>query len=845
MAVLVLLLFLLRPGASRLKSRIIVSMSASLGRSVDIGAVNVRLLPRPGFDLENLVVYDDPAFGAEPILRAGSVNAALRLTSLLRGRMEISRLELTEPSLNLVHGQRGGWNLEALLERTAHMPLAPTGKTKPGSHIRFPYIEATSARINFKNGPEKKPYALTNADFSLWQDSDNSWGVRLRAQPVRTDLNLNDTGTLRINGTWQRAESLHDTPVEFSLEWDRAQLGQLTKFFTGSDQGWRGGVQLEASASGTPGQLKISTDATVQDFRRYDITAGQALRLAAHCDAQYDSGTKKFSAMLCHTPVADGQITLRGSFSAIGPQESALTLAAEKVPAAALLALAQHSKKNLPEDLSATGLLDGSFHLEKDPSAALRSEGHGEISELRLDSASLKSELGPVTIPFRLTGEKPGAVKGSTGKGPMGKRSALEGRRVEDGPRVEVGPVVSDGGRTTATAWLNRTGYGVTVKGEADIAHALRTARLMGIPALQTTAEGAAQQIDLQVAGSWPRWAGTNGFPGPQVTGAATLHNVRVPLAGAGGRLEIASAILQLQPEAVRVEKIVASAADANWTGSIEMPRGCGTPGACEIHFDLSASQIALVPLLDWVKSSPKERPWYRVLESDERPVTFLGSLRASGRIVTEHLAFHSLIATHASARVTLDQGHLQLEDISAELLNGKYRGSWQADFGVKPASFRAKGTLDGISLDRLSDAMKDSWITGTGNVSYQFTAAGASAAEFWQSAEGTVTFDARNGSLAHISLNEGDEPLHLATFSGQARVRDGKLELSDARLDSGTGKFQINGNYSFNHALNFKLERLPAGTSGYAITGTLAQPRVTPLAGTEQARLKPDPPKQ
>ena len=203
-AALILLLFLLRPGASRLKGRIIASLSAGVGRSVDIGSVHLRLLPQPGFDLENLVVYDDPAFGAEPMLRAGEVTANLRLTSLMRGRMEIARLDLNEPSVNLTHGVNGPWNLEGLLQRTTHMPTAPTGKSKSEPRPAFPYIEATSGRINFKSGSEKKSYALTNADFSLWQESENVWGMRLKAQPFRTDMNLNDTGTLSVSGTWQR-----------------------------------------------------------------------------------------------------------------------------------------------------------------------------------------------------------------------------------------------------------------------------------------------------------------------------------------------------------------------------------------------------------------------------------------------------------------------------------------------------------------------------------------------------------------------------------------------------------------------------------------------------------------
>jgi len=223
-AAVVLILFVLRPGASRLRLRISSSLASALGRPVEIGSVHLRLLPRPGFDLENLVVYDAPAFGSEPLLRAPEVTAVLRLTSLARGRIEIARLDLTEPSLNLVRSDGGRWNLEVLLERTAHSPLAPTAKAKSEPRPAFPYIQVSSGRINFKYGQEKKPYGLTSADFSLWQDSENSWGVRLRAQPFRSDLNLSDTGLLRVNGTWQRAQSLRDTPLQFSLEWDRPQL---------------------------------------------------------------------------------------------------------------------------------------------------------------------------------------------------------------------------------------------------------------------------------------------------------------------------------------------------------------------------------------------------------------------------------------------------------------------------------------------------------------------------------------------------------------------------------------------------------------------------------------------
>ncbi len=164
----------IRPGAGRLKTRIENSVGTALQRRVEISYVHIHLLPAPGFDLDGFVVHDDPAFGAEPVLRAQEVTAVLRLSSLVRGRMEISRLSLTEPSLNLVRRDDGRWNIENFLERTAQIAVAPTGKASSEPRPAFPYIEADRGRINFKFGAEKKPFAITDAKYAFWQDSENT-----------------------------------------------------------------------------------------------------------------------------------------------------------------------------------------------------------------------------------------------------------------------------------------------------------------------------------------------------------------------------------------------------------------------------------------------------------------------------------------------------------------------------------------------------------------------------------------------------------------------------------------------------------------------------------------------
>src|ERR1700691_4472449 len=263
-AAVVLILFLFRPGVDKLRNRIAGSIGSALGRRVELDNVRLRVLPRPGFDLQGLVIYDDSAFSAEPMIRAQEVSAAIRFRSLLRGRLEIANLSATEPSINLVRNIEGYLNLASLLERNRQIPAAPTGKPASERRPAFPYLEATNARINFKLGDTKKAYALMPAGVSLWQDSENSWGARIKAEPVRTDFNLTDTGLLQINATWQRASSLRLTPLQLAVQWRNGQLGQITTLLTGKDRGWRGGLDFAANLTGTPEALRIESRTAIE-----------------------------------------------------------------------------------------------------------------------------------------------------------------------------------------------------------------------------------------------------------------------------------------------------------------------------------------------------------------------------------------------------------------------------------------------------------------------------------------------------------------------------------------------------------------------------------------------------
>jgi hypothetical protein len=838
---IVLALFLLRPGASRIKSRLVASISAAVGRPVEVGEVHVRLLPRPGFDIDNLVVHDEPAFGAEPMLRASEVTADLRLISLLRGRLEIARLELTEPSLNLVHSaDTGRWNLETLVERSAHIPLAPTGKVKSEPRPGFPYIEATRGRINFKSGAEKKPYALTDADFSLWQESESTWGVRLRAQPFRTDLNLNDTGILQMAGTWQRSATLRETPVQVQIEWKQAQLGQVSKFFTGWDRGWRGNMRIDAVLQGTPAKLQMASDTTIDDFRRYDITSGTALRWAAHCDAEYSSVDHEFHEVNCQAPVGTGSIRLKGELGLPGSRRYAVTLDAEDVPASAAVNLARRLKKNLPEDLTAEGWLRGKFQLQsagaeaKSVTGPPRVEGHGELQDFHLSSSANKAEIGPETIPFAMVSDAPDGVAGKR------KRAAGKAVQTPEEPALGFGPIEFGNGHAKARGKITRKGYEIAVAGETEIAQALRLAQLVGVPALPAVPEGVAQ-VDLRIAGPWtgPGSGPATGFAGPAVLGTARLKNVRVALHGTGGPVEINAADMEFSADKVSVTKLNARAAGTTWTGSMEMPRGCATPSVCPVHFSLNAGQLVLAQWSDWVDPTPKGRPWYRALGSSSQPgATLLAALRAEGRLTADRLQVQKISATRVSAHVSLDAGKVEVPDLNGDLLGGKHFGHWQADFSAQPPTCGGSGNLTELSLANLAETMKDHWIAGTANGSYEVK--GTCQAEFWDSAEGTLKVQAKDGTLLHVFVREGAGPLKWTKLDGQLHLRADRIEIEEAKVDSPEGRYTLKGTASFERKLDLKLTRAAGtGETTYTISGTLAEPHTAPVKGAEQAKLK------
>jgi AsmA protein len=877
-ALLVLLLFVFRPGVYRLRNRIAVSIGGALGRRVAIDNVRFHILPRPGFDLEGLSIYDEPEFSAEPMIHANDVFAAIRFRSLFRGRLEIASLSAANPSINLVRNESGKWNFASILERNAQIPAAPTEKRAFERRTVFPYLEASHARVNFKIGQTKKSYALVDADVSLWQDSENSWSARIKAAPVRTDFNLTDTGIITINGKWQRASSLRMTPLQFEVQWQSGQLGQITKLITGNDGGWRGAISLSARISGTPEVLTVRSETGMEAFHRYDIAGRDNIVMGTTCSAQYNALIGHFTDVLCESPIKDGYVRLSGSMAVAGrvPLISGynLTFAASNVPVTSMLRLLRLSKKNVPPELTADGLLNAEFHLAREtnvtaqraPRSREACNGTGSITNLRLSSpprngigtaTSAGDEIVFAAIPLQLAGCGGAREYNAGTAGNDFDRSTEPPRRQADGRGIglKIGPVTFAMNSSTPLrtgAWISKSGYNFFLRGDSDLSHLFGLEAMLGIPGFHPVAEGSLR-IDANVSGRW------QGFSAPITTGNAQLRNVHAEVRGMNVPLEIAAATVSLDPDVLIMQRISAHTGATHWNGRVTAPRHCSSAAAnasaaspetrkCEYQFDLTADELSTADLATWFSPRAVKRPWYRILSpnsdspSERAPGTdSLLALQATGNLRIGRINLKQTTATQVSTQLELDRGKLSLSSLHGRILQGFHQGNWVIDLNRSKAAsgirFRGTGTLQNVSLEQLSTIMNDAWIAGSASGTYEIK--GTDLRNLMAGYEGKLQFVMRNGSFPHIEIAGAPAALPVQRFSGELAFADGACKLTGGLLESEDNTYKVSGTATSRSNLDFTLTG--ANDRSWIITGSLADPHTAAGVPAEVKRTEAD----
>ncbi len=132
---------------TRLRGMSQAYLSDLVGGRVSVGAASLSLLE--GLRLKDVEVRVDGSADPDAVVfQAAAIDIGYDPTSLLRGRLEATRIVATGPHVNLVESTDGRWNYQRLRPtRRASPGRRPTGK--PDAELPLPQLVLRDARIDY------------------------------------------------------------------------------------------------------------------------------------------------------------------------------------------------------------------------------------------------------------------------------------------------------------------------------------------------------------------------------------------------------------------------------------------------------------------------------------------------------------------------------------------------------------------------------------------------------------------------------------------------------------------------------------------------------------------------
>ncbi len=811
---------------NRYKSRIAQAMSNSLGRPARISAVELRLLPRPEFVITDLTVNEDPSYGAEPVLHANTVTAAIRLFSLWRGRLEISRISVDEASLNLVRTTEGRWNLDTLFRTAAQ---SQTGGAKAGRPVPLPYLEATNSRINIKQGYEKLPYSLVGADLSFWEEDPGDWRVRLKAQPVRTDVSLDqgDTGIVQLEARMRRAPELRLMPMHVELEWREAQMGQLSRLLIGSDAGWRGGLTAEMKLDGTPDSANVTTRLRATGVHREEFAPAAPLDFDANCTFAYHYSARTIEKLVCDSPLGDGRMRVEGNLPSHGQPKFSLEL--QNIPAQAVLDALRTVRQELGEELEADGTLSGKLTYDA-TAPAPASELQGKRGHRGKKAGAKELAIVPGPLSGSVTVDALKLSGGSLGQPVQIQKAVFQPTAATNGQESALAGTANVPAGAPAplvfTVRVMRSGYQLTVRGEGTPARLRQLAHAAGLKeagALDAVA-GDPATLDLTIQGPWlpapdviltenaiastapaaesePAPAAAS-LPVPdRLTGTVTLHNANWKTDALPTAVGIAQATLHLGGGASLWDGVVFAYGPLIGTARLELP-------VCD-----AADEGQCVPIVNLEFPSLDAAELQTTLLGAEKKGTLLSTVIArlapsskhewpafQGTVKADSLELGPVTLEDFSANLKVSTTSAEITSADAGVLGGQVHLTGKIESGDKPG-YSLDGSVKRVNPADLCRVMELMCTGASFDGDGELEMAGYTGNDLANSAKGTLHFDWKKGAIigrTGASAERGPPILtRFESWSGDAEIAKGAITLKENQVQQGARKGLVNASVS------------------------------------------------
>jgi AsmA family/AsmA-like C-terminal region len=820
-------------------------LARAFGRPVEVGNFDFRLLPTPVLDAHNVTVEEDPNFGYEYFLRAEELSGSLRWLGLLGGHFEFGTLSLARPSLILVRNAEGHWNLERWLPPVKGS--TPSGQVfgpvqAPETANYLTTIDFDDARINFKSGAEKEPFAFTGVSGSVEQTAPGRWRLHLSAQPWRSGVVLQSAGTLNVRGD-VAGTSARLQPAEFSVDWSDVSLADLFRLLFGQDYGVRGTFALNATAKSAPESAGPGNDwtfalrASAGQVHRWDLTEREDNpRVALQSSGRWNPAKDTVTAD--HVVVEAPHSNLRGSALLEAGARPAFHLDIDSagVQAADLLAWYRAFQPDVDNRITADQYFTGALQLTGWP--------------LHVEDAAFSSHGGTVTVPglaepLRIAAVRGGRVRSRLILEPV--RILLDGKSsaVPATQRKPASGAVSGSTQNALDLGLTQdlvSHFGnLSIDGHVDrLQDALQIATAFGHTINHGWEAAGAANAALH-------WEWKPHIPQPVWNGSLQVVKTELHAAGLNRPLNLHDVTLEWRDGRRSVNIASAEGFGATWNGGLaEAGTAPGNDGIRNWSFNLHADHLDAAELDRWL--GPRARPgWLRRLlptllggATPSVPASELvRRVAAEGELQVDEFTVEKLKLKRVRAIGSLDNLKLDLPQAEAELAGGNVTATVHAEFVPRPR-YEVVAQLDRINLAQLPlSGRAAERFTGIASGSLHLSTGGVGRDELL--AQLTGKGDVR---LRNAEFHGWDLPATLTAASprsgvsrwtegqGSFRIFDRSVTLDDLRLHSGSEETAVFGTVAFSRAADLTVQSQRSGVQSVARRESFAPQRVVRITG-------------
>ncbi len=840
--------------ATGIHKYLVAHLERAFGRTVEVRHFNILLLPGLVLDAEQVSIGEDPAFGNEYFLRAEHLTAGLRWSGLLRGHFEFGTLSLSRPSLILVRNDEGEWNLERWLPPARSTLGAgsrfygPRPQETPSNRLQK--IDINDGRVNFKIGDEKLPFAFLGVSGSVEQVSAGRWRLQLEAQPWRSGVTLQSTGTLLVRGD-VAGTSARLQPAEVHVQWGKVSLADLFRLLRGQDYGVRGVFALDGTAKSStgdriadadmqPGDWTFSVQARAAQIHRWDLTERSDNPAAnVNLEGRWNAGMRNISAERLVLETARSNLRGSARFALNVAPAWEVRLDSAGIQAADLLAWYRAFDPNVSNAIVAEQFFTGAITLHGWP--------------LEIDEAAFSSRGGELRIPglepLRIGAFQGGRQRASLNVAPV-RISYAAPERGEGATLTAVATakrrsaVESKGALAVGfTHDFSKREGAVSIDGRMEnVEDVLRIMSALGRPMNRGWELTGPVSADLHY--QWDSMTATKAW-----SGHVDMNKAALQVAGLNQPLQLNKARLDWKDGQRSASMTDVEGFGASWSGQLAQA-GIDADGDAKWNFQLHANHLDAADLDRWM--GPRARPGWlqRLLASllggnaaNPAASELLRHVNAEGELRVDEFTLEKIKFDQVRTNGALHDLHLELRQADARCAGGRLRARVRAVFFPRP-SYDLTAELDRVNLQQIpTPGNLPERFTGLASGTVHLTTQGVGRDELLQHLAGKGELKLRDvefrgwdvdASMADGAPHEGAS--RWASGGGAFVVRDRGIIFPGLRLD-GASETLLRGTLSFVQDSDLTLQTLIDDRTGFSspepgyvlkISGPLDVPKIS-----------------